>query len=233
MQEIKDHLSKEISLFETENLWEGGFCQQENLENSEIVSRCIKHYVGNKSVLEIGPGRGFWTKKILQYSPQNILCLDALSVKHNCFWEYVGVHNQNIVRYYQINNFGCDEVEDNSIDYLFSYDVFCHISFYGINAYMAGLKTKIRSGSDCFVMIADRERYQKSSAWERPIAREKIMRSMSLPDERISTNPRRFHFIGMERFTSILNKNGFNIINNDVTIDLLNITSPIVHFRRL
>ena len=233
MAGLKDILAEEVKLFERDKLWAGGFCQQKTPENLEIVNRCIKSYAGNKSALEIGPGRGFWTNEILRHKPKQITCIDALSSEHNCFWEYVGVQNQNRVRYHQVKNFDCAEIEDNSIDYLFSYDVFCHISFYGINAYMTALKSKIRSGSDCFVMIADRERYQKSSAWERPMAREKIMRSMSLPDERISTDPSRFHFIGIERFALILGKNGFSIVNNDVTADLFNVTSPVVHFRRL
>jgi hypothetical protein len=56
----------------------------------------IKQYVSPESVvLEIGPGRGAFTKAILKHDPKEVWCLDAVSAEENSFFEYIG-KNQKV-----------------------------------------------------------------------------------------------------------------------------------------
>src|SRR5437879_5681296 len=57
---------------------------------------CIKPYVTSDTrVLEIGPGRGGWTKCFVERRAKEVWALDALSAEKNGFWEYVG-HHQSV-----------------------------------------------------------------------------------------------------------------------------------------
>lgn len=117
---------------------------------------CIRPYVKENSVvLEIGPGRGAWTKTFLK--AREIWCLDALSAEHNKFWEYVGRADK--IKYIKVDDFSCSELPDNHFNYLFSYGTLCHVSFEGISEYMRNIYPKLKKGSECFIMIADYEKH--------------------------------------------------------------------------
>ena len=64
------------------------------------------------------------------------------------------------IKYIQIDDFSCDELEKESITYLFSYDVFCHISYSGTEEYLKNLYPKLKKGAECFIMIAAPNKYQ-------------------------------------------------------------------------
>lgn len=121
-----------------------------------IYLACIKPYIKSSStILEIGCGRGAWTKLMLE--AQRIYCLDALSAEHNGFNNYVGLHD-NVV-YYWVKDFSLRMIPDNSLDYVFSYDVLCHVSNEGIGEYAKNMFKKMKSGAIAFWMVADYEKY--------------------------------------------------------------------------
>src|ERR1700693_3758411 len=52
---------------------------------------CIRPYVGaNTTALEIGPGRGAWSKSILGRGVKHLYAVDAAPAEHTKFWQYVG-----------------------------------------------------------------------------------------------------------------------------------------------
>ena len=53
------------------------------------------------------------------------------------------------------------EIPDNSIDYVFSYDAFCHVSYEGIQEYAENMYWKMKSGAVAFWMVADYEKYNR------------------------------------------------------------------------
>jgi 16S rRNA A1518/A1519 N6-dimethyltransferase RsmA/KsgA/DIM1 with predicted DNA glycosylase/AP lyase activity len=78
--------------------------------------RCIKPYINNHTVsLEIGPGRGAWTKALLP--SKEIYVLDALPEEHNRFFEYLEYPKN--VRYFQVKDFDCEILPDNYFNYMF------------------------------------------------------------------------------------------------------------------
>ena len=217
---------------------------------------CIKPYVNSSSrVLEIGPGRGAWTKCLVSLNPKEIWCLDALPAENNGFWEYVG--RQGHVKYFQVKDFTLSMVPGNHIDFFFSFGCFCHISPDLIGEYFTNLYPKLRGGAHGFAMIAD---YDKRNAAMENVERFSFMRMIRsraflgrryapvkliyaalnriLPpqigsklDKREDDSPRpdRWYHTGVDRACEMLTKSGFEILERDVAV--LH-RDPIVHFRK-
>jgi phospholipid N-methyltransferase len=123
-----------------------------------IHQACIKPNVAAGSrVLEIGPGRGAWTKTML--GAKEIWCLDVNTAEHNGFWQHVGAEHREKVRYLQVSDFACGELPADHFDFLFSYGTFCHIPVEGQQQYLRNLLGKMRKGALAAIMIADYDKY--------------------------------------------------------------------------
>jgi hypothetical protein len=121
--------------------------------------RCIKPYVNGDTVaVEIGPGRGAWTKALLP--AREVYALDALPEEYNRFFEYL--EHPKHVKYFQVADFKCAMLPDNYFNYMFSFGTLCHVSFEGIKEYAVNLYPKIKSGSNCFWMVADYDKYNQA-----------------------------------------------------------------------
>jgi hypothetical protein len=211
--------------------------------------KCIKPYINEDTVaLEIGPGRGAWTKTMLH--AKDVVVMDALSAEHNLFWEHIG--NQSNVKYIQVSDFSCNELQDNYFTYMFSFGCLCHVSFDGISEYAKNLYPKLKSGSNCFWMIADYDNYNKLIEREneldlvlKSLKKKKILfpilmayklflffksKRVSL-DKNEANDPRpgRFYHAGIERCCEMLKSVGYKIIEKDTST---NHRDPIIHFRK-
>src|SRR5262245_21085450 len=119
-----------------------------------IYQVCIRPRVGAAThVLEIGPGRGAWTKTML--AAKEIWCVDVNSAEHNGFWEYVGEAHRQKVRYLQVDDFSCAGLPDEHFDFLFSFGTFCHVPIEGQRLYLRNLLPKMRRGATAAIMIGD------------------------------------------------------------------------------
>ncbi|MBV8479000.1 MAG: hypothetical protein JOY72_01730 [Actinobacteria bacterium] len=253
-------LDAHLSSFQT--IWKGGFFVGDPLDRTHspfglfgyvgvphaITLACIRPYVSAETVaLEIGPGRGAYTRAML--NAREVWVLDALSAEYNRFWEYVG--DQSDVHYVQVNDFGCDSIPDDGIDYMFSYDALCHVPFEGITAYATSLRQKLRSGAHCFWMVADYAKYRQfiaerpsisgalTSQVGRPWLRRLMQRVIDHVELRELERYRRhidapegpegswWYDAGTERTSAMLEGLGYRIVEADVGIDP---RSPIVHF---
>ena len=122
----------------------------------EIFNKCIIPYINKETnILEIGPGRGAWTLKMTELNPKSITCFDIFSAEHNSFWELLGLKKKSFISYYQVEDNKCKELQNDSIDYLFSYDVFCHIPYSKCEEYLQNLYNKLKKDAVCVIMIAD------------------------------------------------------------------------------
>src|SRR5581483_2618557 len=168
----------DLHLTSFRSIWKGGFWTGDPLDRLTspygllgyvgvpyaITLRCIRPYITADTVaLEIGPGRGAYTRAMLD--ARELWCLDALSAEHNAFWEYVG--DQGHVHYVHVDDFSCEMIQDDAIDSVISYDVICNVPFDVIEAYATALLPKLRSGAHCFWMVADYAKYRRFIA-ERP-----------------------------------------------------------------
>jgi hypothetical protein len=251
-----DALQRELDSFQT--LWKGGYYEGNPLDpmgpsnygslgymsilHATYVA-CIRPFIHpGVTALEIGPGRGAWTRTMLK--AKEIWCLDALSAEHNQFWEYVG--RQPHVHYRQVSDFGCRELPDDAFDYLFSFGCLCHVSFAGIEAYMTNLRPKLRRGANAMVMVADYEKYNWAAEhqqqldvrralapiagvpWDgRPLPG-RALRTLD-PNEDQEPSPGRWYHAGVERTCRMLIALGYEIVTPDVGV---NFRDVVIHFRK-
>jgi hypothetical protein len=262
MQTPDSKLSDELRSFS--QLWKGGYFEGDPLDPLATSTyaefgfisvlhatylKCIKPYITPRTVaLEIGPGRGAFTRTLIGAS--EVWALDALSAEHNGFWGYVGEHPH--VHYYQVEDFSCSMLPENHFDYMFSFGCFCHVSFDGITQYAINLAPKLKSGAECFWMIAD---YEKFNATVTDLSRNSIFTRL-LPGSRFAplraawrwlarvNDPQqpkpadsddlpraegRWYDAGTDRTCAMLESIGYEIVERDVGTLL---RDPIIHFRK-
>jgi cyclopropane fatty-acyl-phospholipid synthase-like methyltransferase len=108
-------------------------------------------------VLEIGPGRGAWTKSVADLGAKQVFAVDVVDPEYAGFWQYVG--RRPNIQHIVVDDCSLHDVSDNSIDYFFSFGCFCHIKPDMNIAYINALASKMRSGSHGFLMVADYDKF--------------------------------------------------------------------------
>jgi len=259
MSDKNKKLSAELKSFE--NLWEGGFYEGDPLNPiaksgyklmgfmsvlHATYLCCIKPYINDQTVaLEIGPGRGAWTKALL--NSKEVYALDALPEEHNRFFEHLGYPKN--VKYFQVQDFECKVLPNDHFNYMFSFGCLCHVSFDGIKQYAINLYPKLKQGSNCFWMIADYDKYNKAIVNQGDLGifdtfiphsrrylplkwllmyhlRTKKFKLLKL-DEDNEPRPGRWYDAGIEKTCSMLREVGYRIVDPDVGTIL---RDPIIHF---
>ncbi len=214
-----------------------------------IYLTCIRPYVGAETVaLEIGPGRGAWTKSLL--GAREVWCVDVLSAEETGFVEYVGRHSH--VRYLQVEDFECRDLPDDHFSYLFSFGCLCHVPFEGVAAYMRNLYPKLRKGANAFVMVADYAKYRaalrdldrldvvrrglRARLERRPFLKPLLgwlmpprnVAPMELRED-AAPSPGRWYDAGVGRTIRMLEECGYRILDPDVQTSH---RDPIIHFTK-
>jgi hypothetical protein len=254
---VDDRLKDELDSFQ--KLWQGGYFEGDPLAplaSSAYLQlgyisilhatylRCIKPYVNSQTVaLELGPGRGAWTRCLLP--SKEIFALDALSAAHNGFFDYLG-HPRN-VKYFQVQDFACEMLPENHFNFMFSHGCLCHVSFDGIHQYAENIFPKMRAGSDCFWMIADYKKYNAAyaglSIWDSlsravPAAGRPLVEQLKQMTDKIhhasleedsAPSPGRWFNAGIDRTCEMLEAVGYTVVDKDVET---NLRDPIIYFRK-
>jgi phospholipid N-methyltransferase len=263
-----DDLQSQLHQFD--GLWRGGYYEGDPLDPLSASSYqsigymsvlhatylcCVKPFVDSSTTaLEIGPGRGAWTRAILAQHPREVWCLDALSREHNGFDEYVG--RRENVHYFQVKDFLCNDLPDEHFDFLFSFGCFCHLSPTAIQEYLRNLHPKLKSGAHAFVLVADYDKYNRAVTdpifnaerivlmtprnvvrrlWNRLASaamQKKYPRSdWYLQDKNQGPElaPGRFYHAGASETSIVLRDLGYEVLDEDVSTVF---RDPIIHFRR-
>lgn len=262
MRTTDTKLSSELASFA--EIWRGGYYEGDPLaplarstyRQINYMSvlhatylRCIKPYVTPETVaLEIGPGRGAWTRCMLE--AREVWALDALSAEHNGFYEFLG--HPSHVKYFQVEDFSCGMLPDDHFNYMFSFGALCHVSFDGITQYATNLLPKLKSGAECFWMVADYAKFnaavtelKSTSIWMNaaPSAKKfalirQLFRAFSRldnpqrplsPDMDDVPRPGRFYNSGTERTCAMLESIGYEVKDKDVGTIL---RDPMIYFRK-
>jgi hypothetical protein len=206
-----------------------------------IYQVCIKPYINQKTrAIEIGPGRGSWTKTML--GADEVWCLDVLDALHNMFWAYMGIAPEKTrIRYQVVSDFSCDVLPDAHFDYLFSYGTFCHIPWEGQQLYYRNLYPKLLPGAMCFVMYANATKYNWATKlfgdMVITVSRNGNLESLSIPPSTKMVDPNDTKWAWGNKWFSIdastlklfLQNTGYEVVNEDVG---LNLRDPIIQFRK-
>jgi hypothetical protein len=249
-------LARELESFQ--GLWKGGYFEGNPLDPMAASGygslgymsvlhaayvMCIRPFIRPETVaLEIGPGRGAWTRTML--GAREVWCMDALSAEHNGFWNYVGRHPH--VHYHQVSDFACTPLPDDAFDFVFSFGCLCHVSFEGIEAYATNLWPKMRAGAVGMIMVADYDKYNWAAEHQRQLDVRRALAPVAgvqwdgtpLPgralrrqdvNESQDPSPGRWFHAGLERTCRMLMAKGYQIVQADVGV---NFRDPIIHFRK-
>ena len=231
-------LKEELNSFQT--IWKGGFrTGYSQKRNQKGVEEYLKRNMDGKTMLEIGCGGGQWSKFIYNLGTYDkMYCIDALSENHNNFWMFVDNEKKDKIEYYQVTDFSLDSIPDNSLDYVFSYDVFCHISYTGHLEYLKNLRKKCKKGCKLFIMYADANKYLKNEPENEYHVRRYIPNGYSyqsndeliigaINDKDGNASSGRWYWVGVDNFVMLCEKYGYEILNRDLDIDK---TNPITLF---
>jgi len=234
---MKNKYELEIESFQ--NIWHGGYFGHNNSVRNQLG---LEHYLKtevekNLTILEIGCGRGRWSKFIYEtLQPKKLQCIDVLSQEHNGFWSFVGNEKKERLEYFQVKNFSLDEIPDNSLDFVFSYDVWCHISSSSQELYLESLYKKCKPGAKLLIMYADPEKYFKSepnNLWfiKEYLPKEKTSNvddnkkifELAIEDSDGEIIEGRWYWIGKQKFLENVLKHNYKILSEDLEIDKTNV----------
>ena len=250
-------------------IWEGGYFEGDPRDHYAwnsyrsrgyvstlyvIYLTCIKPFINSgTNVLEIGPGRGAFTRTFVAEGAREVWALDAAPAAHTHFYDYVGHHDN--VHYLQVSDCNLTEIADDSIDYFFTFGVFCHLPNEMVADYIAHLPPKMRSSANGFMMVGDFEKYNKNADEQDALQRLFSLKRYAIHRyvDRIARRLMPSHFaadkldvaagvskrgegglgswyhMSTDRACELLEQAGFEIVTRDVGA---NPRDPIIHFRK-
>jgi ubiquinone/menaquinone biosynthesis C-methylase UbiE len=108
-----------------------------------VINEIMLKHIKNKSViLEIGPGAGRWTEQLQSLASKLILVDIAQTCLNICKDRF---KTKNNIEFHLIKN-NLDFIGNDSVDYVWSYDVFVHINPSDIEHYMQDFHRILKSG---------------------------------------------------------------------------------------
>lgn len=126
----------------------------------KVFDVCINPFLSDdppnlKNVLEIGSGGGTFTELILP-NCQHLTAIDVIK-RPQAFEEF-----KNFT-YHELpdKSFDCGPVKARSIDFAFSYNVFCHLSNDAIKTYLKSIYKVLKKGGDLVFMLSNFEHTKK------------------------------------------------------------------------
>jgi SAM-dependent methyltransferase len=102
-------------------------------------------------VLEIGCGSGYWTHRIYPRCKE-MYAIDLIP-RPNIDSRIVYIENEN-------QEYKCKSIADESIDFVFSFGVFCHLSLSACDQYLADIIRVLKPNGKALLMYGDQHGLQ-------------------------------------------------------------------------
>ena len=106
-----------------------------------VVDKCLRPFLNkNHTCLEIGCGGGFWIDNYLSDGFKEVIGIDVVPI--------TGTENRKSFRFIEVpdKDYSCYGVEDGSIDFVWSFGVFCHIRKDKIAEYVKSAHRVLKDG---------------------------------------------------------------------------------------
>jgi SAM-dependent methyltransferase len=149
MKNIKNYSKSDFLNFWGENgyieTWDG-----HKYNWSKEIQDLILNQIGNnknKNVLEIGCGAGYWTKFLCEHS-KNVTAIDLIPNSPFELDNFTYIENKNM-------QFDCKDIQDESVDFAFSFGVFCHLSSSACESYLKDVFRVLKKGGTAIFMYSD------------------------------------------------------------------------------
>lgn len=113
----------------------------------KVCEVCLYPFINSTvRVLEIGSGGGVFTERTWP-KVGSLTCIDVIPKPD---------HFPDNVLYVELDNqdYNCSYIPDNSIDFCFCYNVFCHLSNNAIKQYLESVREVLRPGGDFVFMLS-------------------------------------------------------------------------------
>jgi SAM-dependent methyltransferase len=112
---------------------------------NRVCEICVYPFCGGKDVLEIGSGGGVFTERIIRLAA-TLTCIDVIPEPMMLFCtKYIELDNQD---YY------CTGIPDQSQDFAFAYNVFCHLSNEALTEYIRSVYRVLKPGGNFVFMLS-------------------------------------------------------------------------------
>jgi SAM-dependent methyltransferase len=123
---------------------------------SPEIKKIVLDQIGfdkSKISLEIGCGAGYWTNFLNEHSKKTF-AIDLIPRPINIHYEVEYIENDN-------QQFNCNYIESESIDFVFSFGVFCHLSLGANDEYLMDILRVLKKNGKALLFYADEIGLQK------------------------------------------------------------------------
>lgn len=149
--EAKYHLPGTNSIAENNLKWnmyrwergENEWTPSEEWKEALIEEVMLKNISPDHVVLEIGPGFGRWTRKLIEISRRVIVVDVTEKCIDHCRQLF---RDKDNIEFHINDGRSLDAVSDNSIDFIWSFDVFVHIEPEDIECYLIEFQRILKEG---------------------------------------------------------------------------------------
>ena len=156
MKNIKSNVDNNLKIWDNVDTWvDDGeewsehFGSTDELWIKHIYNEINSHLCDQKVVLEIAPGRGRLTRKLLE----NDIRLNVLDLSQTCIdrCKERFSDNEKLENYYVGSGSDLKDIKSNSIDFIFSFDSFVHMHEEVINSYLGEINRVLELGGHCWI----------------------------------------------------------------------------------
>ena len=123
---------------------------------AKVRKRYVEPYVTPETVaLEIGPGGGRWTRYLL---PAREVIVVELNREFFSYLEERFPEAAGKLRFYETSGYELNGIDDETVDFAFSFGTFVHIDPEGIDAYLGEIRRVLRPAGVATIHYGDRSK---------------------------------------------------------------------------
>ncbi len=125
-----------------------GGLDPESWKTSLVENSMRKHIEEGSTVVEVGPGDGRWTEELLKIAGRVLLVDISKTVLALCQARF---DDQDRLAYHLTDDLSLRDIADDSVDFVWSYDVFVHINPTDIETYIKTFRRILRPGGRAII----------------------------------------------------------------------------------